>query len=136
MKTLALFLLLIVPGTAAAQNPSPVAAREITQLFSALQSSKCEFFRNNTWYNADKATEHLHRKYDYLLKKGLVTTAESFIDLAATKSSMSDKPYLVRCGKMQPVPSKSWFTGKLKELRARPVDANNSFKPTPLRGVA
>jgi hypothetical protein len=121
MRTTILIFSLIVSGAVIAQSPTPVAAREITHLFSALQNSKCEFYRNGTWYNAQKATEHLHRKYNYLLKKGLVTTAESFIELAATKSSMSGKPYLVRCGNTQPVSSKSWFTGKLKELRGHPV---------------
>ena len=135
MKFLAITLLLLLSGAANAQNTSP-SAREINQLFAALESSKCEFNRNGSWYSAQKASDHLHQKYDYLLKKGMVTTTESFIELAATKSSMSGKPYLVRCGVAQPVPSKSWFTGKLKELRGRPAGANNSFKPIPLRGPA
>ena len=136
MKFIAAILLFLVSDIAFAQSPSPATSHEINQLFAALENSKCEFNRNGSWYSAQKATEHLHRKYDHLLQKGLVTSTESFIDLAATKSSLSGKPYLVRCSNMQPVPSKSWFTNKLKELRARPAGANNSFKPTPLRGAA
>jgi hypothetical protein len=136
MKFMVAIFLLLASGIAFAQSPLPATIREINQLFVALENSKCEFNRNGSWYNAQKATEHLRRKYDYLLQKGLVTSTESFIDLAATKSSLSGKPYLVRCGNAQPIPSKSWFTGKLKELRARPAGANNSFKPTPLRGAA
>ncbi len=119
-------ILLLVSGAAFAQNPLPATSREIGQLFAALESSRCEFHRNGSWHSAQKASEHLHRKYDYLLEKGLVTSTESFIELAATKSSMTGKPYLVRCGNAQPVPSMSWFTSKLKELRARPADANSS----------
>ena len=130
MKFIAAIFLFFASGIAFAQSPSPATSREINQLFVALENSKCEFNRNGSWYDAQKATGHLRRKYDYLLKKGLVTSAESFIDLAAAKSSMSGKPYLVRCDNMRPVPSKSWFAGKLKELRARPAGANNSFKPT------
>ena len=86
-------------------------------MFSALRESNCEFSRNGSWYNAQKASEHLQRKYDYLLKKKLVTSTESFIELAATKSSMSGKAYQVRCGKAAPVSSQSWFTSKLTGLR-------------------
>ena len=123
MKILVLVFSLVFARAALAEGPPPAAAREIAQLFSALQDSKCEFYRNGTWYEADKAVEHLQRKYDYLLGKGQVTSTESFIDLAATRSSLSGKSYLVRCGNAQPVPSKDWFTGKLKQLRARPAAA-------------
>ena len=98
--------------------PQAATAIEIDGLFSALLTSGCEFNRNGSWYSSQKASEHLHRKYDYLLKKGLVTTTESFIELAATKSSMSGKPYQVRCGNAQPVSSQSWFTNKLNVLRS------------------
>ncbi len=135
MKFATAMFLLLVLGTAFAQNASPAASREINQLFAALENSRCEFNRNGTWHNAHAATEHLQRKYDYLLKKDLVTSAESFIDLAATRSSLSGKPYLVRCGNAQPVPSKSWFTSRLEELRGRPAGADNSFKPTPPGGA-
>jgi hypothetical protein len=117
MKTL-ITTLLLASGLALAESPSP-ASHEIDQLFAALQGSGCEFGRNGSWYDAQKATEHLHRKYDYLLRKGLVTTTESFIERAASGSSVSGKPYLVRCGGAQAVPSKSWFNDKLKDLRAR-----------------
>ena len=44
---------------------------------------------------------------------------------AATESSVSGKPYLVRCGGAQPVPSQSWFNDKLKDLRAHAAGAGN-----------
>lgn len=100
-----------------AQGVSPATTREVDQLFKVLAQSNCEFSRNGSWYAAPKASEHLQRKYDYLQKKGLVTSTESFIELAATKSSMSGTPYQVRCGNAAPVSSQSWFTGKLRELR-------------------
>jgi hypothetical protein len=111
--------MLMISRVAFAEGPSAATSREIDQLFAALQGSGCDFSRNGSWYDAQKATEHLHRKYDYLLRKGLVTTTESFIERAATESSLSGKPYLVRCGGAQPEPSKSWFNDKLKDLRAR-----------------
>ena len=135
MKTAALIVLLLVSFNATAQGLPPLAVREINQLFTVLQSSKCEFYRNGTWHNSKRATEHLQSKYNYLVKRKLVTSTEGFIDLAASKSSSSGKPYLVRCGNTQPVPGKAWFMRKLKELRGRPAGANNSFNPMPLRGT-
>lgn len=113
---LAVFLLSAC-ASVSAQGISSATTREVDQLFKVLAQSNCEFSRNGSWYAAPKASEHLQRKYDYLQKKGLVTSTESFIELAATKSSMSGKPYQVRCGNAAPVSSQSWFTGKLRELR-------------------
>jgi len=110
-------LLLSLPAFSA---PPPAAAREIDQLIAALGSSGCEFQRNGTWYPSAKAQEHLRRKYDYLLKRGRVESTESFIDLAASKSSMSGKPYLVKCGNGAPTESKVWFSKKLLDARASP----------------
>ena len=118
MKIKALGLLLAFAGSAIAQTPSAKTTQEVGQLFAALKQSNCEFSRNGSWYSAEKASEHLQRKYDYLLKKRLVTTTESFIDLAATKSSISGKPYQVRCGKTAPVSSSSWFKSQLHAVRS------------------
>ena len=117
MKIALLTCLLGLSATATAQTPPAAVAREVGQLFSALQTSGCTFSRNGSWYNAQQATDHLHRKYDYLLKKGMVTTTESFIELAGSRSSLSGQPYLVRCGSAQPIPSNAWFMGKLRTLR-------------------
>src|SRR4051812_43985653 len=98
MKSILVFLVLLWSGLAAAQSPSAVTTREIAHLFSALEQSNCQFNRNGSWYTPAQAGAHLRRKYDYLLKDGLVKSAETFIDLAASKSSMSGRPYLVKCG--------------------------------------
>ncbi|GAB2483788.1 YfeK family protein [Comamonas humi] len=117
MKTALLAAALLLQAAAWAQPPSPATAREIDQLFAALRQSGCEFSRNGAWYGAAKAAEHLQRKYDYLRERGLVPSTESFIERAATKSSVSGQPYQVRCGQAAPVASSDWFTGQLRELR-------------------
>ena len=117
MKIAFLTFLLLIASAASAQSPVPATSQEVGRLFAALKQSNCEFSRNGSWYNAQKASDHLQRKYDYLLKKGLVTSTEAFIELAATKSSMSGTPYQVRCGKDPAQSSQSWFTAKLRALR-------------------
>lgn len=122
MKPIALLLLLSTITATAAQPAAPATVkREIDQLFGALERSGCDFQRNGTWHTATEASTHLHRKYAYLQKKGLVTSAERFIELAATKSSLSGLPYQVRCGRASPMPSGTWFGRRLIEIRAKPA---------------
>lgn len=117
MKVFVAMLLLLVSSACMAQPPSPATAREIASLFSTLEHSHCEFNRNGSWYGPAKAAAHLRRKYAYLLRKGLVTSAERFITLAASTSSMSGRAYLVRCDGVPPVESSRWFRSELARLR-------------------
>ena len=90
---------------------------EILHLFDYLKASNCEFYRNGTWFSPQEAAAHLERKYNYLLDRRLVHTTEQFIDRAASRSSMSGQPYLVKCGDSSPVKSSDWFTDELKKFR-------------------
>jgi len=95
------------------------AKQEVLYLFSDLEHSGCEFFRNGTWYDGKAAAAHLQQKFQYLVDKGMVSTAESFIAKGASESSMSGKPYLVRCGaNAKPVESGTWLKGELAKYRA------------------
>jgi len=93
------------------------AAREIDGLIGALGRSGCEFERNGNWFDAGKAQAHLQRKYEWLRKRDLADTAEQFIDRAASRSSVSGKPYRVRCAGKPVVDSATWFRGILRRLR-------------------
>jgi len=97
--------------------PPPQVQREIEQLIDAMGQSGCEFQRNGTWYPAGQARAHLRRKYDYLRKRDLVDSAEQFIERAGTQSSMSGKPYAVRCAGQGTVPSAQWLAARLSKLR-------------------
>lgn len=115
LTSLVLFLLAPVAGAA----PLPPAARaEVDALLTRLQASGCEFNRNGSWYAGSDAKAHLLKKLDYLEGKDLVKTAEQFIEQSASSSSMSGKPYLVRCAGRAPVESAQWLTAELKQLRA------------------
>ncbi|HEU4852293.1 MAG TPA: DUF5329 domain-containing protein [Telluria sp.] len=103
-------------GPALAQV-SAVTQREIAHLLAYVASPGCEFNRNGTWYKGSKAREHLKEKYDYLERRRMLTNAESFIERAASTSSMSGKPYLVRCGGGAATPSATWLTNELKRYR-------------------
>lgn len=113
---LCLFLIFF-PGILIAGEPDATATKEIAHLFEYLSSSSCEFYRNGSWYNVDRAVAHLDEKYKYLSWRGLINSAEDFIDKAATNSSMSGEPYLVKCGNDSPVSSNDWFKEELARYR-------------------
>lgn len=102
---------------AAAPLPAPARA-EVDALLARLQASGCEFNRNGSWYAGAEARAHLLKKLDYLEGKDMVSTAEQFIDRGASSSSMSGKPYLVRCAGKAPVESAQWLRAELQALRA------------------
>jgi hypothetical protein len=98
-------------------EPSPTVQDEIQHLLTYLGKSDCQFFRNGKWYDAIEAKNHLNRKYNYLLKKGLVRKSEDFIRLGATQSSVSGKAYQVRCKGSEPMPSAVWLNEELSRYR-------------------
>ena len=120
MKVKAILLLIaLCAGPSVAAEINPVAKKEIQHLLSYLESSGCQFFRNGSWHAARDASKHLQQKYQYLLNRGMLSTAESFIERGASESSMSSKPYQVRCGnEVKPDTSAAWFKAELARYRA------------------
>jgi hypothetical protein len=112
---------LLIGLLAAAGNAAPLApaARvEIDGLLTRLETSGCEFNRNGTWYPPTEARSHLLRKLKYLEDRGLVASAEQFIERAGSSSSTTGKPYLVRCGGGAPVESGTWLASELQGMRS------------------
>lgn len=108
---------LAVPAWSA--QPDAVTRAEVAHLLKYLETSGCQFQRNGSWYPPARAASHLNRKYEYMLKKGLVTTTESFIEGAASESSASGKPYSVKCGEAAAVPSATWLGDELQRFRTK-----------------
>jgi Family of unknown function (DUF5329) len=103
---------------------SPVGAQsragmqpEVDSLLSGIERSGCEFYRNGTWHNGHEAQLHLRDKFDYLVARHQIDSAEQFIDRAATKSSFSGRAYRVRCDDGVEVSSQQWMHGRLAQLR-------------------
>jgi hypothetical protein len=98
-------------------GPDEVTRAEITHLLKYLEGSGCQFQRNGSWYQPARAADHLNQKYEYLLKKSLITNAESFIERAATASSMSGRAYSVKCANAPAVASATWLRAELQQFR-------------------
>ena len=117
VKTFVLACLLLFSGVCAAEGPASAVQQEISHLFAYLGSSGCQFSRNGSWYSPQEAVDHLNDKYQYLLGKNRIASAEDFIAEAASRSSMSGQAYLVKCGNAAPVESAGWFRAELDKYR-------------------
>jgi len=117
MKIILISIFALLSAFCNAEELSSSTKQEIEHLFIHLESSGCQFNRNGSWYNASEASSHIRKKYDYLVGKGLLNTSESFIEKAATESSMSGKPYQVKCEGEPVVLSSVWFNNELKAYR-------------------
>lgn len=119
MKQIVLILCLCLGSWAQAAPLSSQSQAEIAHLFDFLSKSSCEFQRNGSWYAASKAAEHIRNKYDYLIKRELINSAEEFIELAASKSSISGKDYQVKCADQVTISSAKWFSQELARYRVK-----------------
>ncbi len=105
-------------GAVRAAPVAPAVRTEIDALLNRLQRSGCEFNRNGSWHTGEQAKAHLLKKLDYLEGRDAVHSTEQFIELAASASSATGTPYLVKCSSAAPLPSRQWLTGELATLRA------------------
>lgn len=100
-----------------AADLNPAAQREVNLLLDRIEASNCSFNRNGSWHGAADARKHLQRKLDYMVERKMLATAEEFIANAASESSMSGKPYLIRCGSQEAVASATWLNAELNRIR-------------------
>ena len=112
------FTALSFPGPTRSAEVSPVADPEVRHLLGYIEGSGCQFCRNGTWYQDTKAVrKHVETKYGYFVKKGQITSTEDFIKRSASKSEMSGKPYLVKCGNGAPLFLAQWLSDELERYR-------------------
>ena len=118
LSALVLGLVLLGHWPAAHAAPPAIALAEINYLLDFVDRSGCKFYRNGTWYDSHRARSHLRDKYDYLVARDRIRSAEDFIDQAATQSSVSGEAYQIRCEAGPAVPSNRWLRTALSSYRA------------------
>jgi hypothetical protein len=119
MRIILLLLIVLLSPVSYAADSNDIMVKEIEHLFDHMKNSGCRFNRNGKWYNAEEAMKHIHNKYNYLVKRGRINSTEQFIERAASKSSMSGKPYKIKCGEGEPVKSSVWFKRELMNFREK-----------------
>lgn len=107
-------LLATVPVRAAPALSMPM---EVNFLLGYVEGSGCDFQRNGSWYTAQEAQGHLCDKFNYLTARNRLETTEQFIEGAATESSLSGRPYMLRCAGGPVISSHQWLSDELLRLR-------------------
>jgi len=108
-------LVFVLFSASVAADVSPATQLEIEHLLNFIRNSSCLIDRNGKTYAAVKAVSHIEKKYAYFEDE--IATSEDFIELSATKSTMSGKFYMVRCGDEEQIKTREWLMRELKGLR-------------------
>ena len=89
--------------------------KEINHLLNYVKTTQCTYIRNGDSYKGPKAVSHIQRKYDYF--EDDIHSAEDFIRLSATKSTMSGSRYHIKCPNQPEVESGRWLLDELARYR-------------------
>ena len=92
-------------------------AKEVDHLLARVAESGCEFYRNGVWFKGPLGQSHLRTKYEYLVKRELITATSDFIEQVGTASSMTGLAYRVRCKGEPEYLSRDWLNNELTRYR-------------------
>jgi Family of unknown function (DUF5329) len=107
----AFVILALFAGVASAQDN--IEKKKIDFLISSVENLKgAVFIRNGEEHNGKEAADHLRMKLQHAL---MVETADDFIRLCASQSSITGKPYMIRLPDGKTIKSEEYFREKLKE---------------------
>jgi hypothetical protein len=115
LQIYAAFLFFCLPVALPAESAEGMR-QEINHLLQYIESSGCIFIRNGKESTPVEARAHIQKKYDYFRNR--VKNTEDFIKYAATKSTISGKPYKVRCNGRE-TRNADWLHTELDKLRNR-----------------
>lgn len=108
--------LLLAWSSLALAAPSADEHATITTLIQRVeQMTTLSFMRNGTAHNSVEAAQHMQAKYAYFKEK--ITSAEDFIDLCASRSEMTGKPYKVKIGDAAPRDAGDFLREELRAVR-------------------
>jgi len=88
----------------------------VNYLIAHVGKSNVTFIRNGASHTPAEAVAHIKAKYEHF--KNQIKTPEDFIRLAASRSLLTGKPYLVRTPDAKEMRLDMWLTDALKEYRA------------------
>lgn len=114
---LAAFFLLLTPVAHAGRTASLDAT--IRHLIAYVAHSDLTFVRNSEEYNGKQASEHMQKKYAHFGDR--INTPEDFIELCASRSLLSGRPYLVITGQGT-ISTRDWLTAELEAYRNKVAD--------------
>lgn len=110
-----IFTLLVPYFSPAGADVPPSEKPEVEYLLGLVRASACKFERNGKLYDGEKAYGHMKKKYEHFRDE--ITSTETFIEYAATKSMISGKPYLIICPGAEPENTGEWMLRELRKYR-------------------
>lgn len=113
---LCLAFLLWVPS-AFAGDLQATKIQEIQHLIKFVSESGCSFIRNGNEHTPKEAVEHINKKYEYF--KDEIDSAEKFIELSATQSTITKKKYVIKCPGKEVIENQKWLLEELNNLRGK-----------------
>lgn len=109
-------ILLAAAAPAAVADVPDSQRAELAHLFAYVRTSGCRIERNGKLYPAAEGEGHMQKKYEHFHDE--IDSTEKFIDLAASRSEVSGKPYLARCEGRPAVATRDWLLAELARFRA------------------
>ncbi len=97
------------------EGPLNTAQDAIQHLLDYVTRSDRVFIRNSKQYSPREAAEHMQKKYEHF--KDEIETPEQFIELCATRSLLSGKPYLVMDKQGKTIKTGEWLATELEAYR-------------------
>ena len=117
-------LRLLLVLSIAAVSPCSMAARQAEDLDATVQylityvkQSDVTFERNTRRYTGREAAEHINNKFQHF--RDDIDTPEKFIELCASGSLMTGKPYFIITQQGEMMPSGEWLNAELRVYRLR-----------------
>lgn len=90
---------------------------QIDRLFLHIEESGCRFIRNGKTYSPAETVRHIRRKYRHYRDE--IDSIARFIELSASRSLISGKPYHVACSDAAPQETADWLASKAAELGSK-----------------
>jgi hypothetical protein len=111
-----ILMVVIVPRSVAGQQTEDIHAT-VQHLITYVKESDVTFERNTTRYSGSEAAQHINKKYQHFIDD--IDTVEKFIELCATGSLMTGKPYFIITEQGEQLPSSEWLNNELQSYRLR-----------------
>lgn len=115
MKLFACIAAMLLTLSAFAAEKDADLAQAVEHLLAAVAKSDAKFIRNGDDHSGKDASAHMRKKYDHFKKK--IKSPEDFIDLCASKSELSGKPYKIKTADGKLMDAKDWMSARLEEWR-------------------
>ena len=109
-----MLVILFASNTVFADVPSN-QVKEVNHLLAYVKNSGCIINRNGSDHPAEEGVSHIEKKYDYF--RDDISNTEEFIELSATKSTMSGDYYTVKCPGKETIKTQDWLLEELKKYR-------------------